>query len=409
MGADYLMNLFYDFSGDELLLNPYPAYRQLLESGGVLHDETNNRIYLGRYDDVRAVLGNATQFSSSNNGLNQTMLGSGGSSHSRLRSVLQPAFQPGVLARELTRLNELTDMHARNLSQMSEPCDFVDAFAARIPTMVLSWMFGDEKDRCSDYGNWSWALKKSPATEDDQGKQCVAQEYLPGSEQQHPVTREQLIDECKAYLDETFQNALESSTSGWVARILIDAYRDGRVVYQDLIETGLLLMVGAHETTTKSLTNAMVILAGRQDIWERVREDEDLVKPFIEEVFRFDPPVQRRPRLAVEDVRIGGLEITAGTHVVALIAAANRDPGVFEDADEFLLNRERNPHVSFGFGPHVCLGMQLARIEMISSINSLRRHIGSFRQVRKLTADDYRDVLSLRSPKQLWLELTHQD
>ncbi|OOY43486.1 hypothetical protein BOV91_03950 [Solemya velum gill symbiont] len=176
-----------------------------------------------------------------------------------------------------------------------------------------------------------------------------------------------------------------------------------------MIETGLLLMVGAHETTTKSLTNAMVILAGRQDIWERVREDEDLVKPFIEEVFRFDPPVQRRPRLAVEDVRIGGLEITAGTHVVALIAAANRDPGVFEDADEFLLNRERNPHVSFGFGPHVCLGMQLARIEMISSINSLRRHIGSFRQVRKLTADDYRDVLSLRSPKQLWLELTHQD
>jgi cytochrome P450 len=385
------MNQIIDFCSDEVLLDPYPAYRQLLDSGGVMYDETKKIVYLGRYDDVRELLKNADQFSSSHSAMTETMVHMDGDSHFNARDILQAAFQPAVLARELTRLNDLTDKRAHNLSVLREPFDFVDMFAARIPTTILSWMFGEQDDRSVDYRAWSWAFLNSGAEHDGQ----------------HTLTHEQLLADSKRYLDELFQEALSKPSRGWVVQILIKAYREERITYQGMMNLGILLMAAAHETTSDALTNSMLVLADRQHMWATLRHDEVHVKPFVEEVLRFEPPVQRRPRFAVEDVSIGGIEVPASTNIVAMIGAANRDPDVFEEPDTFLLNRKRNPHLSFGSGPHVCLGMQLARIEMINSINALRRHIRSFRLSRPLTADDYRNVLFLRSPKQLWLEFTH--
>jgi cytochrome P450 len=132
---------------------------------------------------------------------------------------------------------------------------------------------------------------------------------------------------------------------------------------RELLATAILLLIAGHETTTNLIGNGTLALLQHPGELARLRAEPDLLKSAIEEMLRFDSPVQGTMRAALEPVDLGGVTVGKGALVICGIGAANRDPAVFEDPDRFDVARRDNRHLSFGFGTHFCLGAPLARLE----------------------------------------------
>ena len=150
---------------------------------------------------------------------------------------------------------------------------------------------------------------------------------------------------------------------------LVAAEDDGqRLTGDELVASAILLLNAGHEASVNGFGNGLVALLHRPDELHRLRADDSLVEPAVEEMLRFDSPLQLFERTAREDVTVGSLEVPAGTKVAALLGGANRDPAAFPDADTFDVARRPNHHIAFGAGLHHCLGAPLARMELQVSL-----------------------------------------
>jgi cytochrome P450 len=138
-----------------------------------------------------------------------------------------------------------------------------------------------------------------------------------------------------------------------------------------LIGFCILLLIAGNETTTNLIGNSLNILADRPELWQRLRQDRDLVEGVIEETLRFDSPVQMLWRTTTRPVQLRGTTIPEGEKVMVAFAAANRDAAEFADPDEFNPQRDWASHVAFGYGTHYCLGSPLARVEASVALNAL--------------------------------------
>jgi cytochrome P450 len=159
-----------------------------------------------------------------------------------------------------------------------------------------------------------------------------------------------------------------------VSTMLAVAHRRGELSYEEMVGIGTNLLIGGHETTTNLLALMVFRLAARPDLLERVRADRSLIETVVEESLRFDSPTQGMFRTNARDTEIGGVEIPAGAKVELLFASANRDEDVWEDPEEFRI--DRNPrdlrrHLAFGRGIHLCIGAPLARMEAATMLSQL--------------------------------------
>ena len=153
---------------------------------------------------------------------------------------------------------------------------------------------------------------------------------------------------------------------------LVEAELDGeRLPQAELLGFCVLLLIAGNETTTNLIGNMLNLLAGRPELWRRVREDRSLVEPTIEEVLRYESPVQTLFRFVRRNTEIGGREIFQNTVVALGFGAANRDPAVFAGAEQFKIDRDWSSHVAFGGGIHYCLGAPLARVEAAVALNTM--------------------------------------
>jgi cytochrome P450 len=163
------------------------------------------------------------------------------------------------------------------------------------------------------------------------------------------------------------------------------AARDGddRLSEEELVAFGVTLLVAGHETTVDMLANAVYTLFERPDLFQRLRDDPDLLPATIEELVRHVPPasVVAMPRIATEDVELGGVTVRAGDAVLVDMTAANRNPSIFEHGDELDPHREANPHLAFGFGVHHCLGASPARTQ-VPAVGASRADRGDRVQAR---------------------------
>jgi cytochrome P450 len=141
----------------------------------------------------------------------------------------------------------------------------------------------------------------------------------------------------------------------------------------------LLLLVGGHETTVNLIGNGLLALLRNPGQLELFRSDEDVAVSAIEELLRYDSPVQYSGRVAREDATLSGVTVRAGERLRGMIGAANRDPEVFAEPDVLDLTRSPNPHVAFGAGIHFCLGAQLARLEGRIALTALVRRLPGLR------------------------------
>jgi cytochrome P450 len=173
----------------------------------------------------------------------------------------------------------------------------------------------------------------------------------------------------------------------------------GRMDDPDLIITLILLLIAGHETTVNLITNGMLTLLRYPEWLQRLRDDPDRIPFVIEELLRFEPPVQFIPRFALADIAMDGVTIPKGAGIRLMLAAGNRDPRRFQDPDVFNPDRPDIEHFGFGGGIHFCVGAPLARIEGEVALTELARRLVNPRPVED--PPPYRPNSVLRGPRHL--------
>jgi pimeloyl-[acyl-carrier protein] synthase len=177
--------------------------------------------------------------------------------------------------------------------------------------------------------------------------------------------------------------------------------KQGSLSRDEELGNALLLLVAGHQTTINLIGNGTLALIRHPVHWEQLARDAALIGRATEEILRYDAPVKRAPRIAVEDMEIREKTIRKAERVLLVLSAANRDPRQFSAPDTFDITRHPNPHVAFGGGIHHCLGANLARLEGQEAFRALTQRFSPFRVGTERLV--YQTLLSLRGLKPLWV------
>jgi cytochrome P450 len=184
---------------------------------------------------------------------------------------------------------------------------------------------------------------------------------------------ERSTGELREYLNQIFAQRRAAPRDDLISGLLAARERGDRLSDDELFSTCVLLLIAGHETTTNLIGNGLLALLHHPDQLERLRAEPALIRSAIEELLRYDSPVQLTSRIAAVDLVIGGKSISRGQEVSLALGAANRDPAQFADPDRLDIARPDNHHVAFGHGLHFCLGAPLARLEGEIAIHTMVR------------------------------------
>jgi cytochrome P450 len=351
----------------DFLANPYPTYK-FLRSTGPLH--WNDKFRTGawlvpRYEDVAAGLSDPRlssqrshtltaalpcqeQFTTFNQTFSRLMLFLDAPQHRRLRILLNKGFSPQVVQWLRPRIQQLVDMLIDEMQGKRE-IEFMSEFAHRLPVSVIAEMLGVPGDDQSDFNSWSDDIADflgSPQSTVELARR--AQDSLIA-----------LIDYFRALLPERRKNLGNDLIS-----LLIRVEEEGDVLTEEeVLAQCTLLLIAGHETTRNLLGNGMLALL--QHPWQitLLKTNPALISSAVKELARYDSPVQFAGRTAVEDFVWHDQQIKKGQTVVLLLASANRDHSKFNDAETLDITRAQSVPLSFGHGPHFCIGATLASLE----------------------------------------------
>ncbi|SHN56500.1 Cytochrome P450 [Geodermatophilus obscurus] len=271
--------------------------------------------------------------------------------HRELRSLVNQAFTPRVVAGLEPRIAELT---TELLDRAGERFDLVDALAYPLPVIVIADLLGVPTSDRELFRRWADVLLGQEVDPDqglvEAGERAVAAVA--------PTVRE-----MNDYFLDHIRSRRTHPGDDLTSR-LIQAEVDGRrLAYEEIVGFVGLLLIAGHVTTTATLGNSIVAFSDAPDAAAEVRVDPDLLPGAIEEVLRMRTPFPRLARITTADAEVGGVRIPAGQVVLPWLAAANRDARVFAEPQRFDVHRRPNPHLTFGHGVHFCLGAPLARLE----------------------------------------------
>jgi cytochrome P450 len=309
--------------------------------------------------------------------------------HTRYRRLVSKAFTPRVIAELEPTIREITSRLIDDLLAATadgEVIDFVGAFAVPLPVAVIAKALNVPDDRLADFKRWSDASIAGIGTNISIDERLEAEREV--IEYQHYFA-EQINLRRTEPQDDILTNLLNAR---------IDREADGVGDDEEVSEEPLTmpemlsiiqqLLVAGNETTTKMLTEMMRLLGENPSEWDTLRaaaiggdiEALDVAsKAVVEETLRLSTPTQGMFRVVTKDTEVAGLDIPAGSRLVAMFAAANRDPDVFDDPDEFRPGRvNAHSHLAFGKGTHHCLGAPLSRLEGKVAAEELARRLGSF-------------------------------
>jgi cytochrome P450 len=343
------------YTGLALMRRELPVQR--LDTSTMPHEESKPVFMVYRHEEVQQMLRDNETFSSAiiidafGDALGKhVMLGMDEPEHGRHRTLVSKAFSQKALARWEHELvgqvaNELIDRFADR-----GHADLRSEFTFPYPTQIIASLLGLPREDYPQFQRWSVALL-SILFERDRG--LAASEAL----------REYFVP----ILADRRQEPREDLISG-----LAQAEIDGeRLSDEEIFSFLRLLLPAGVETTYRSLGNLLLGLLSNPDQLDAVRADRSLIPQAIEEAIRWEPPLLTITRVATRDTELGGVSIPAGSAVMPVLGAANRQEDRYPDPDRFDIFRQPRAHIGFGHGVHVCLGMHLARLEMRVALNLL--------------------------------------
>ena len=308
--------------------------------------------------------------------------------HDRLRRVVMGQFTPARVAGMHERVVELVEGLLDAQSDHGR-LDVVDDFAYPLPVTVICELLGVPREDEPHFHSWATALARSLDPAEGMAEEDV---------RQAAQSAMQMIEYLGGLVAERRARPTDDLLSGLVA----GDDPAGRMDERELLSTMSLLLVAGHETTVNLVTNGMLALLRHPDALEWLRGDSEIVVPLVEEVLRYDPPVQFRTRTTLADIDLAGVTIPKGASVAILLASGSRDSARFRNADDFVPDRADNQHFGFGGGIHYCVGAPLARIEARTALGALARRLVGPRLLTDLPP--YRDNASLRGPEHLFVE-----
>ncbi|GHC72387.1 cytochrome P450 [Streptomyces flavofungini] len=359
--------------------DPYPAYAALRAGGRAHYYEPSRQYLIPRHADVAALLRDRRlgrtylhRFGHEDFGreapppeqepfhvLNDNgMLDLEAPAHTRIRRLVAKAFTPRTVERLRPYVEGLADELVRGLVADGGG-DLVARVAEPLPVAVIAEMLGvPEADR-GPLRPWSADI-------------CGMYELNPGEETAARAVRASV--EFSAYLRELIA-ARRKEPGDDLISALIAAHDEGdRLSEQELISTCVLLLNAGHEATVNATANGWNVLFSHPEQLAALRaEPERLLPTAVEELLRYDTPLQLFERWVLDDIEVGDTVIPRGSEVALLFGSANRDPAAFTAPDTLDLARADNPHISFSAGIHYCVGAPLARIELAASMGALLR------------------------------------
>lgn len=369
--------------------NPHPVYAVLREERPVHLNDRPRFWAISRFEDVEDALRQWSLFSSASgitldgfSGLKPMIILMDPPRQTELRRVLQKAFT----AKRIAAQESLIRRTARDLLEAisdEEEVDLVSTFTGPFPIMVIAEMLGvDPRDR-ELFRQWSNGIMATTA--DDY--ESLVRNYS------------HIFD----YFRKVIAARRTNPRDDLVTALVHAEVDEHKLADDEILGFCALLLIAGNETTTNLLGNAATVLAAHPDVRAEIVANTALLPNAIEEVLRFEGPVPTLTRTTTTDVEIRGHTIGAGEKVMLLLAAANRDPRVFEDADRFDIHRVGRKHIAFGSGIHFCMGASLARLEARVALEELLCRFPEY----SLTAGTlfYFNTPSIRGPKALPVRL----
>src|SRR3989440_5546907 len=302
--------------------------------------------------------------------------------HTRLRGLVSKAFTPKMVERLRVRVQEIVDARLDEVEARGDGrMDVVTDLAYPLPVVIICELLGVPPEDHATFSAWSSELAASidpdpPVSPDQQPRLEAAGgaflEYFTD-----------LIERRRTSLRDDLLSALIEAEDG-----------GDRLSEEELLGTALFLLIARHETTVNLIGNGTLALLEHRDQLKRRHDDPSRARHAVEELLRFDSPVQLTQRITLDEYQVGDVTIPKGQNLVPLLGAANHDPAEFVDPDRLDLGRENaNRHLAFGGGHHFCLGAALARLEGEVAIPSLVRR---FPNMELDGSPERRDTFTLR-------------
>ncbi len=362
----------------EILADPYPFYRRLQAEAPVLWDEDGGSWVVSRYADVVALLRDPRltaerilpegdddpTVNAVARVLSRQMLFLDPPDHTRLRGLVNKAFTPRRIEVLRPLIQELVD-DLLDRAAAAGGMDLVAEFAFPLPAIVIAGMLGvpaDDRDRLKEWSrDFGLLISGTPLTEEQSAQAQLGVLSMVG------------------YFAEIADQRRADPRDDLLSALLAAEELGDRLSTEELLVNCLLLFAAGHGTTTHLIGNSVLALLAHPDQAVRLHADPTLIVGGIDELLRFDGPVQVTGRVVAENLEIDGTPIAASQHVTMALGAANRDPLQFAEPDRLDLGRRDVRHVAFGHGIHFCLGAALARLEGQIALGTLFRRFPALR------------------------------
>ncbi|MCI0397465.1 MAG: cytochrome P450 [Chloroflexi bacterium] len=368
----------------EVRANPYPLYEQIRLNDPVHWDEAMGFWVLTRYVDVASALHNGRL--SKAQGIQgafrrlpaaeqeqarplydlfaRQILYADPPYHTRLRGLVNKAFTPRAVEQMRPHVQQVVDSLLDVVEAQGE-MDAIGDLALPLPVTVILEMLGMPVDMRAQFKQWSADVAATI-----------------GIVRRSPDLMERALDSLAQVTDciaDLSEQARRNPGDDLMSALVAVVEEGERLTQEELVANVLLLLVAGHETTINLIGNGLLSLLQHPKQMEKLRDDPSLMPNAVEEMMRYDNPVQIVYRSAAEAVEIGGKEISRGQLVNVLVGAANRDPAQFSEPDRFDVGRPVGRHVGLGLGIHFCLGAPLARLEGQIAFTSLLRRFPELR------------------------------
>jgi cytochrome P450 len=368
---------------------PYPTYDRLRDEDPVHWCEPWRQWVLTRYDDVRSVTMDPVRFSSSGweasylGGLDATvrtqlphlerhyatrvLSNTDPPAHSRLRRLVLQSFTPRMLE---TIRSDIELLVEKLLDELDRPgvVDLLAKFAYPLPATVIARLLGAPESSGGQFERWSADLVAFVGS----GRPLVVR----------AATADASLRGFRACLEPLIEDARLHPRDDLISALVLPDKDGDRLSQDELVSTCITLLFAGHETTANLIGNGLLALLRHPEELDRLRREPALTESAVEELLRYDSPVQRLRRRAAENVEIDGSLIRAGDLVMAFNGAANRDPARFDEPDRLDISRGDTGHLAFGHGVHFCVGAALTRLEAQIALPALLRRFPRLRLAR---------------------------